>query len=126
MPASVGLTVGSMRSPPHGVAGRACGAERAVHRHRVLTVARPDEPVRLVLQICSMMIGYLLARVPQHYDGLRAWRATRNPQSWQAAAREATVESFVHIRTRTMQPRAIPSMPLIMREVTAILPGTSI
>jgi hypothetical protein len=63
---------------------------------RVLTVARPDEPVRLVLQICSMMIGYLLARVPQHYDGLRAWRATRNPQSWQAAAREATVESFRH------------------------------
>ena len=66
--------------------------------HRVSTAAffRPDEPLRLLLQASSDDDRLLAGAVPQPSDWLRAWSAARNPQSWQAAAREATCIKFGH------------------------------
>ena len=96
-------------------------ARYEVHRISTVVFLRTDAPARPVLQVSSNDDRLLDGAVPQPHDALRAWTATRNPQSWQGVVREAYGGHWTH----AMQPRAIHSMALIMREVKAILQRTS-
>jgi hypothetical protein len=79
---------------------------------------RPDEPVSLHLQADGFDDRLLAGAVPQPPDWLRAWRAARTPVSWRAAAANAETEHFIsRLRERSVQPRAVQRMLLVMREV---------
>ena len=89
-----------------------------LHKVAVAAFLRPDEPVRFAMQATLDDDRLLHGAVPQPADWLRAWRAARTPQSWQAAAKAAQTEHFAHqVRPRAVQPRTIQSMALIQREV---------
>ena len=79
---------------------------------------RPDKPVSLRLQDTLADDSLLAKSVPQPEDWLRAWRAARTPQSWQAAAQNNVTEHYIRqTRERSVQARPIQQMARIMREV---------
>ena len=93
----------------------------------------PDEPVLLKLQASLSDNRFLSGCVPQLEDWVRAWRAARTPQSWQAAAEKEQTEHFIRaLRSRSTGSRPLERMALIMQDVlrdrkrTAISEATSI
>ena len=95
-------------------------AHRASDVHKVALQAwtYPDEPVHLKLQACLSDDRLLSGSVPQVEDWIRAWRAARTPQSWQAAAEKEQTEHFIRqTRQRPTGTRPLEHMALIMREV---------
>jgi len=88
-----------------------------VHRVGVLAWLRPDEPVYLAMQRTLSDDSLLAGSVPQPADWLRAWSATRTPQSWQAAAKNLATEHFIRpARERSVQARPLESMARVMQE----------
>ena len=85
-------------------------AERAFYR--------PDMPLRLPLQNTRTDELLLTGAVPQPADWLRAWHASRTPQSWKVAAASADTEHYIaRIRGRAVQSRGLQAMAEIIREV---------
>ena len=85
-------------------------AERAFYR--------PDMPLRLPLQNMRTDELLLTGAVPQPADWLRAWHASRTPQSWKVAAASADTEHYIaRIRGRAVQSRGLRAMAEIIREV---------
>ena len=54
---------------------------------------RPDAPVRLSLQSCHSDDVLLRGAVPQLQDWVRAWRWTREGDSWASAERHSQTDS---------------------------------
>lgn len=89
-----------------------------VHKLAEQSFLCPDAPVRIALQATLEDDRLLAGAVPQPADWLRAWRAVRSPQSWQAAAAEAATAHYIQpLRPRPVTPRGIQNMVEIMREV---------
>jgi len=93
----------------------------------------PDEPVKLKLQDTPSDDKLLSGAVPQVEDWVRAWRAARTPQSWQAAAGQLETEHFLRpVRERPTGARPLEHMARVMQEAirmrkrAAIAEATSI
>jgi hypothetical protein len=93
----------------------------------------PDEPVKLKLQDTPSDDKLLSGAVPQVEDWVRAWRAARTPQSWQAAAEQLQTEHFLRpMRERPTGTRPLEHMARTMQEAirmrkrAAIAEATSI
>ena len=72
-----------------------------LHKRAVRAWFRPDQPLLLDLQASQVDDELLRGAVPQPADWLRAWRASRTPQSWQAAAAGHETEHYImNIRER--------------------------
>ena len=92
--------------------------EYDVHRVATLAWLRPDSPVTLSLQADLSDDRLLAGSVPQPCDWLRAWRAARTPQSWQAAAETLQTEHFIRqTRDKSVLARPLEQMAVIMQEV---------
>ena len=88
-----------------------------VHRVAVLAWLRPDEPVSLALQRSVDDDRLLAGSVPQPADWLRAWKATRTPLSWSAAAGLLRTEHYIRqSRDKSVNARPIEQMARIMQE----------
>ena len=94
-------------------------ADYDVHRAAVLAWLRPDDaPVHLSMQASLDDDQLLAGSVPQPPDWLRAWRAARTPQSWEAASQQFATEHFIRqSRDRSVGSRPLKNMARIMREV---------
>lgn len=89
-----------------------------VHKVALRAWQHPDEPVQFKLQASLSDDRLLSGSVPQVADWLRAWRAARTPQSWQAAAAKEQTEHFIRaVRSQPIGTRPLEMMALIMREV---------
>lgn len=88
------------------------------HRVAVLAWLRPDAPPNMELQRTLDDDRLLAGAVPQPPDWLRAWNASRTPQSWQAAAQAVATEHFIRqARERSVGARPLEKMARIMVEV---------
>ena len=89
------------------------------HKLAVQAFLRPDEPVHLVLQGSHSDDRLLAGAVPQVVDWLRAWRWTREGDSWASAERHAFTEHWIdQLRCQSVvKRRAVRSMAMVMREV---------
>ena len=84
----------------------------------VIAFLQPNEAPRLALQATLSDDRLLAGSVPQPPDWLRAWRAARTPQSWQAAQDSMRTEHFIRqCRDRRVQARPLAQMASILREV---------
>ncbi len=89
------------------------------HRVAVLAWLRPDTPVELKLQASLSDDRHLARSVPQPKSWIRAWRAGRKPQSWQAAAPSCQSEHYVRqSRDRSVRAWAVEQQVRVMREAT--------
>ena len=87
------------------------------HRLAELAWLQPDAPVQLQLQANLQDDALLRGSVPQGEDWLRAWRASRTPQSWEAAANTLKTEHYIHANhQRSATAKAIMRMVRVMRE----------
>ena len=87
------------------------------HRIGVLNYLDPGPDVHLKLQKTLDDDRLLGGAVPQPEDWLRAWRASRTPQSYQAAASTIGTEHFIRAsRARSVQRRPLAHMARIIRE----------
>ena len=87
------------------------------HRIGVLNYLDPGAVVHLQLQKSLEDDRLLHGGVPQPEDWLRAWRASRTPQSYQAAASIIGTEHFIRAsRQRCVQIRPLIRMARIIRE----------
>jgi hypothetical protein len=65
------------------------------HKVALRAWLRPDAPIEVALQASASDDDLLRGQVPQVLDWLRAWRAARTPQSWEAAAQTAYTEHYI-------------------------------
>ena len=84
----------------------------------VISFLEQKKAPRLALQATLCDDRLLAGSVPQPPDWLRAWRAARTPQSWQAAQDSLRTEHFIRpCRDRSVQARPLAKMATILREV---------
>ena len=89
-----------------------------VHRLAVSSWMQPDAPVTLQLQASVEDDDILRGSVPQGEDWLRAWRAARTVQSWEASSNVLKTEHYIRPQhNRHMTSRALMQMVRVMREI---------
>ena len=89
-----------------------------VHKISTKAYLRPDEASTTDLQVSAEDDALLSGAVPQLADWLRAWRAARTPQSWQAAAQAQQTEHYIHqLRARSVTSRGLQQMAEVMRSM---------